>query len=221
MATEPSAGDRFLGVLKLDAPTYEAIRQDVAANGQAWLIVLLSGLLSGIGSAAALRQSWPRLQEMLGRQAVDPATGQPLPVEPVVLPAIPPAGALVSTIVLSIVGAVIGWFVIAALAGWAGKTFFGGDRAATGEQLRRLIGWSHAPLLLTVFGRVPVVGTIVSLAVAVWAILTMVRALRTGLGLSAGKAVGTWLVASLLPGIVLFLAFFAAAAAVAPLTAAQ
>ena len=35
MATEPSAGDRFLGVLKLDAPTYEAIRQDVAANGQA------------------------------------------------------------------------------------------------------------------------------------------------------------------------------------------
>ena len=79
----------------------------------------------------------------------------------------------------------------------------------------------HAPLLLTVFGRVPVVGTIVSLVVAVWALLTMVRALRTGLGLSAGKAVGTWLVASLLPGIVLFLTFCAAAAAVAPLTAAQ
>ncbi len=221
MATEQSVVDRFLGVLKLDEPTYAAIKQDVAANSQAWLIVLLSGLLSGIGSVAALRQSWPQLQEMLGRQPVDPATGQPLPVEPVVLPAVPPTGVLVSSLVFSVIGAVIGWFVISALAGWAGKTFFGGDRAVTGEQLRRLVGWSYAPLLLTVFGRVPAIGSIISLVVAVWAILTMVRALRTGLDLSSGKAIGTWLVASLVPGIILFLLFCAAAAAVAPLTAAQ
>ena len=221
MATEQSVVDRFLGVLKLDEPTYAAIKQDVAANSQAWLIVLLSGLLSGIGSVAALRQSWPQLQEMLGRQPVDPATGQPLPVEPVVLPAVPPTGVLVSSLVFSVIGAVIGWFVVAALAGWAGKTFFGGDRAVTGEQLRRLVGWSYAPLLLTVFGRVPAIGSIISLVVAVWAILTMVRALRTGLDLSSGKAIGTWLVASLVPGIILFLLFCAAAAAVAPLTAAQ
>lgn len=221
MATEQSVVDRFLGVLKLDEPTYAAIKQDVAANSQAWLIVLLSGLLSGIGSVAALRQSWPQLQEMLGRQPVDPATGQPLPVEPVVLPAVPPTGVLVSSLVFSVIGAVIGWFVISALAGWAGKTFFGGDRAVTGEQLHRLVGWSYAPLLLTVFGRVPAIGSIISLVVAVWAILTMVRALRTGLDLSSGKAIGTWLVASLVPGIILFLLFCAAAAAVAPLTAAQ
>lgn len=212
-----SVGDRFLGVLQLDGPTYAAIKQDAAANGQAWLIVLLAGLLSGIGSATALRQAWPQLQTALGQQPVDPNTGQPLPVDPITLPATLPTSTQVWVIVFSILGAVLGWFIMAALAGWVGKTFFGGERAVSGEQLRRLIGWSYAPLLFNVLGRVPLLGSIVSLVVGVWAILTMVRALRTGLDLTTGKAVGTWLVASLLPAVVLGLLSCVALLAIAPL----
>jgi hypothetical protein len=42
--------DRILGVFKLDVGTFESIEHDESATGQAFIVVLLAALLSGVGS---------------------------------------------------------------------------------------------------------------------------------------------------------------------------
>ncbi len=45
--------DRIVGVFKLDVATFESIEHDESATGQAGMIVLAVGVLSGLGSVAA------------------------------------------------------------------------------------------------------------------------------------------------------------------------
>lgn len=203
--------DRLVGVIKLDRPTYEGIKRDAAATGQAWIIVLLAGLLSGIANAKQLALSLSELQRTFtggalvdpetGEPVVDPTTGQPLQLPD--LSGLDTSAGRLATIVLSIVSAIIGWYLFAALARWAGRQFFGADAdAVSNEEMRRLTGWAYAPALLSVVGIVPVLGPIVALVAAAWAIITQVTAVKTGLNLSTGKAVGTSIVAWIVPGIV-------------------
>ncbi len=54
-----SYGDRLRGALTLDARTYREVEQDVDANGQAALTVVIAALAAGIG--AIVGQDWLRV----------------------------------------------------------------------------------------------------------------------------------------------------------------
>src|SRR4051794_3800921 len=53
-----SYGDRLRGALTLDPRTYREVEQDVDANGQAALTVVIAALASGIGAIAG--RDWLR-----------------------------------------------------------------------------------------------------------------------------------------------------------------
>lgn len=85
----------------------------------------------------------------------------------------------------AIITGLIGWFVWAGVTLLIGTRLFGGT-ADYGEMLR-VTGFAHAPLVLTV---IPIIGFFALL----WALWVAVVALRQGLDLTTGKAVGVALV---------------------------
>ncbi len=93
---------------------------------------------------------------------------------------------------VSIIGALISWFV------WAYLTFFIGTkilpepqtRANHGELLRT-IGFASAPGLIQVLGIVPLAGHIVIPVASIWMLIAMVIAVRQALDYrGTGRAVG-------------------------------
>jgi hypothetical protein len=202
---EQSFLDRFIGVMKLDAFTWNSIKRDAAATRQAWVVVLLAGLISGIGSAQQLADLVVIWQSQLNELAqTDPElAAQMEQIDPTQFNT---AGSRVSIILFTIIGTIISWYLFTALARWAARQFFGADpNAATTAELRRLTGWAHAPGLLTVLAPIPGIGLLVSIAVAIWAIVTMVSAVKNGMNLSTGKSIGATIVAAILPGLALVL----------------
>ncbi len=187
--------DRFAGVLRLDQGTFAGIKQDdEAANGQAVVIVALTGLLSGIGTSASIAQ--------IARQPppADPATAAVLNS----YAAFDTTGGRVAVVVLSVVLSLVAWVAFAALARWLGRTAFGADpNAATPAQMRNLVAWGYAPGLLNVLAILPVIGGLISLVVAIWGLITQVIGVRTALGVSTGRSVGLVFLTAILLGILI------------------
>ena len=187
--------DRFTGVLRLDRGTFAGIKQDdAAANGQAVAIVALSGLLSGIGTSDSIAQ----------------IARQPVPVDPAAAAVVnayasfDTTGGRIAVVVLSVVLSFVAWVAFAALARWLGRTLFGAaPDAATPAQMRNLLGWGYAPLLLNVFIIVPVVGGLISLVGAIWGLVTQVVGIRTALDISTGRSVGLVFVTAILLGFLI------------------
>jgi hypothetical protein len=187
--------DRFVGVLRLDQGTFAGIkRDDEAANGQAVAIVALTGLLSGIGTSAAIAQ----------------VARQPLPSDPTTAAvmnsyaAFDTTGGRIAVVVLSVAISLVAWVAFAALARWLGRTLFGADPdAATPAQMRNLVAWGYAPGLLNVLAILPLVGGLISLVVAFWGLVTQVIGVRTALDLSTGRAVGLVIVTAILLGFLI------------------
>lgn len=197
--------DRLLGVLKLDAFTWNGIKLDPAANGQAWLIVLLTGLISGIGSARNIADATLQFQTAIDEAAKsDPELAAQL--QTVALQSFDSPGGRISMIVSAIIGAVIAWLLFAALSRWAARQFFGADpNAASNEQMRRLTGWAYAPALLNILAPIPLLGTIATIAAAIWVLVSQVQAVKHGMNLTTGKAIGASIVAWIVPALVLIL----------------
>lgn len=97
-------------------------------------------------------------------------------------------------------GAFVSWFI------WGWLTYIIGTKllpeantkADLGEMLRT-IGFSSAPGVLRIFGFVPLIGSLVSLAASVWMLVAMVVAVRQALDYSStNRAIGVcvigWLV---------------------------
>lgn len=186
--------DRFVGVLRLDQGVFAGIKRDgEAANGQALAIVLLTGLLSGIGTSASIAQ--------LARQPVaDPGTAAALDA----FAPFDSGGGRVALIVLSVLLSLVAWYVFAALARWVGRALFGADpAAATPAQMRNLVAWGYAPGLLNVLAILPVVGGLVSLVVAIWGLVTQVVGVRAALAITTGRAVGVVVVTAILIGVII------------------
>lgn len=195
--------DRFLGVLKLDPFTFQSIKQDAAANGQAWIIVLLAGLVSGIASARQLAQFSIQIQQSLDQaRQTDPELAAQ--IDALQLQPFDTAAGRTSMIVSSVIGAIIAWWLFSALVRWAGRQFFGADpNAVSAEEMRRLTGWAYAPGLLQILAPIPVLGPIVAFVAAIWVLVAMIHAVRNGLNLTTGKAVGASIVAWILPGVII------------------
>lgn len=96
---------------------------------------------------------------------------------------------------------VVGWLVWSAIANWVGTRLFGGS-ADFGE-MRRVIGFSFAPLAIGVIPWLGFVG-------AAWALVAAMIAVREGLDFSTQRAVatvvlgwGSWLVISVAAQVML------------------
>lgn len=117
----------------------------------------------------------------------------------------------VETLLLTTIGALVGWAIYAWLAYFIGTRLFSGT-ADWGEVARGL-GFAQTPRVLLVFAGVPVVGGLLALAVFVWVIVATVTALRAALDVTTGKAVATAIIA-VVAQVVVYSLLFAVGAAI-------
>ena len=97
-----------------------------------------------------------------------------------------------SGLIAGTIGALVGWFI------WAALTFLIGTKVLPEPQtkadlgeLLRTIGFSASPGVLRIFGMIPVLGVLIALAASVWMLVAMVVAVRQALDYrSTGRAVG-------------------------------
>jgi len=92
------------------------------------------------------------------------------------------------------------WFIWSFVTYFIGTKVFGGT-ASFGELLRT-IGFSNSPGVLLILSFIPILGGLVSFAVSIWQLMSMVVAVRQALDFTTGKAVLTcivgWIVATVL-----------------------
>jgi hypothetical protein len=178
--------ERIIGVLKLDAGTYDAIKADENATSQAVIIVAVIAVLAGIGAFAATQMA-NSLMSSLGVLA-------DLPAGLVASATISPFGALVGALIRTF----LAWIVGPAVIFFVGTSLFKGQ--ATFNQLLRVIGFAQAPQVFYLLAFIPCL----PLLVLIWVIATNFMAVRQGLSLDNGKAIGTVIVAIIAIWIVNF-----------------
>ena len=102
------------------------------------------------------------------------------------------------------VAAILGWLL------WAGITYLIGDKllggTATWGELLRTLGFAQTPGLLMALAFIPVAGTLIAFAAAIWRLVAGIIAIRQALDFSTGKAILTavlgWLVIAI-PTVIL------------------
>lgn len=103
-------------------------------------------------------------------------------------------------LVLGLFATLIGWFVWSFITYFVGTNVFGGI-ASYGELLRT-IGFSNSPGVLQFFNFIPILGGIISFAVAIWGLASMVVAVRQALDFTTGKAILTCII-GIIPYIII------------------
>ncbi|MDQ1281094.1 MAG: hypothetical protein QG670_2358 [Thermoproteota archaeon] len=162
--------NRMIRAARLDTSLYEEVEVDNTATTQALIVVVLSSICSGVGTA-------------LGRVLIGHG---PLGV------GIGLFGGLISALLV--------WFA------WSFITYFVGTKVFSGTasygELLRTIGFANSPGVLLIFSFIPILGGLISFAVWIWNLVTMIIAVRQALDFSTGKAVLTcivgWIVALVL-----------------------
>ncbi len=103
-----------------------------------------------------------------------------------------------------IIGALLVWVLFSIVAYFVGTTLFATpNTSATIGQVLRTIGFAQAPKLLLVLGFIPVLGGLIGLVAWIWFFATSIVALRQALDFTTGRAVGTAIVALIVPFLVL------------------
>ncbi len=156
--------DRMIRAAKLDVSLYEEVEKDVAATNQAILVVVITSICSGIGTAIG-----GHMRAGLGGFIFG----------------------LVVGIISALVGWLI-WSFITYFIGT--RVFRGPQTEATYGQLLRCIGFSDSPRALAILSFVPVLGGIAAFAAMVWSLVAMVIAVRQALDFTTGRAIATCII---------------------------
>jgi hypothetical protein len=162
----------------LKRPAMSELANDEAATMHGFITLAIVGLAYGIIFAALFAFMLPEIRTML------PMLEPYLSVGPVVI--------IVAAIVLTIVGFFIGYSVTHLLA-----KLFGGT--ATGTQFFRaganiMLPSFVASMISNVVGFVPILGSLVSIALGIWGVVVLVNVLMEVHKLSVGKAVAVVLI---------------------------
>ncbi len=166
-----SMWSRMIRAAKLDVDLYEEVEADTGANGQAFAVVVLVSVASGIGwgISGAITEG--------GASFV--------------------WGFLIG-IVTSIVGWLV-WAGITYWIGTT--IFRGPETEATYGQLLRTLGFAQTPGVLRILVFIPILGGLIAFVAWIWALIAGVIAVRQALDFSTGRAIATvvvgWLVAML------------------------
>ena len=161
---EMSILDRMIRAAKLDVSLYEEVEKDAAATNQAILVVIITSICSGIGTAIGGHMR----------------TG--------------PGGfifGLVVGIISALVGWLI-WSFITYFIGT--RVFKGPQTEATYSQLLRCIGFSDSPRALAILSFIPVLGGIAAFVAMIWSLVAMVIAVRQALDFTTGRAIATCII---------------------------
>ena len=97
------------------------------------------------------------------------------------------------SVIGAVVGAFIGWLIMAGLTYLIGTKVFKGT-ADMGEMLRTL-GFAQSPGVIAILGIIPFLGRLVVFAVAIWQLVTAIVAIRQALDFDTGKAIATAVIA--------------------------
>jgi hypothetical protein len=98
-------------------------------------------------------------------------------------------GRIGTGLVEGLVSTLVFWFIWSFVTYFIGTKVFGG-RASFGELLRT-IGFSNSPGVLLIFSFIPILGGLISFAVWIWQLMSMVVAVREALDFTTGKAILT------------------------------
>ena len=169
---------RMLRAAKLEPALYEEVEADQGGTGQALLVVVLVSLCTGIGHGiGALIKGGP-----------GGVTG------------------LFIGLASGIIGALVVWFIFSLLCYWLGTSLFKGpDTKSTLGELQRVLGFAYSPGVLNILSFIPYVGSAVPLVTWVWTIIASVIGVRQACDFTTGRAVGTVLVAAIIPLIIMIL----------------
>ncbi|MCX6007279.1 MAG: YIP1 family protein [Chloroflexi bacterium] len=169
---------RMLRAAKLEPQLYEEVEADNAGTGQALLVVVLVALASGIGAGIST------LMKGGGASIVG----------------------FVSSLAWGVIGSLIVWFIFSLLTFWLGTSLFKGpDTKSTLGELLRTLGFAYTPGLLNIFSFIPIIGSFIPFATWIWTIIASVIAVRQACDFTTGRAVGTVIVAAIIPLIIMVL----------------
>lgn len=179
MATEVSGSgslwSKMVRAAKLDVELYEEVEADERSNGQAFTVVLLVSLATGIGSGIG------------GILAQDSGLW------------------FLWGLLIGLATSIVGWLVWALFAYWLGTTIFKGpETEATYGQLLRTLGFAHSPGALRIFSFIPFIGGLIAFVVSIWSLVAGIIAVRQALDFSTWRAIGTCVVGWILYMILLF-----------------
>ena len=172
--------DRLSGVIALKRATYDALRRDPAATGQAWFIVVFLGLANGIALITTPLVIVPRdaadetaaaLAQLAAALAFDTTERQVL------------------ALVMGVIGAIISWYLSSWLIRVIGNRVADSGQTATTTEMRRLVGWGYAPSLASFLSPIPLIGPLLALFGTLWAFVTGIMAVRAAFDIGIGKAV--------------------------------
>lgn len=169
---------RMLRAARVESQLYEEVEADSGATGQALLVVVMASLSAGIGHG-------------INGLMKGGAGG---------------IGFFFTNLVTGAIGSLIAWFIFSLLCFWLGTTLFKGpDTRSTLGELLRVLGFADSPALLNIFAFIPFIGPIIPFVTMIWTIIAAVVGVRQACDFTTGRAVGTVLVAAIIPLIILVL----------------
>jgi hypothetical protein len=172
---ERSLPKRMFRAAKLDSNLYEEVEADTTANRQAFTVVVIGSLASGIGSGIAGTLCQGGLWFCWG---------------------------LLIGVSASLAGWLL-WALFAYWIGM--KIFKGPETEATYGQLLRTLGFANSPRILTFFVFIPDLGGILTYIVNAWALTAGVIAVRQALDFSTWRAFATCVVGLAIFMVLVFL----------------
>ncbi|MHB8084397.1 MAG: YIP1 family protein [Dehalococcoidia bacterium] len=166
---------RMLRAAKLEPQLYEEVEADTTGTGQAMLAVVLVSLATGIGS---------------GISTVMHGNGSIL--------------GFIGGLFWGIIASLIVWVIFSLLCFWLGTYVFKGpETKSTMGELLRTLGFAYTPGLLNIFSFIPFVGPIIPFATWIWTVIASVIAVRQACDFTTGRAIGTVIVAAIIPLIII------------------
>ena len=169
---------RMLRAAKVESQLYEEVEADSGATGQALSVVVMASLSAGIGHG---------ISGLLKGGAGG-------------------IGVFFTSLIIGAIGSLVAWFIFSLLCFWLGTTLFKGpDTKSTLGELLRVLGFADSPALLNIFIFLPFIGPIIPFVTMIWTIIAGVVGVRQACDFTTGRAVGTVVVASIIPLIILIL----------------
>lgn len=164
-----SLWNKMIRAARLDINLYEEVEHDTGATGQAFVVVLLVSLATGIGMGIGYVIEGEESYAFLRGLGIGLGSG------------------------------IVGWLLWSLFAYVLGTTIFRGpETEATYGQLLRTLGFANTPGFLRIFSFVPFFGGLIALAGFIWLLIAGVIAVRQALDFSTWRAIGTCVVGWLL-----------------------
>jgi hypothetical protein len=175
---KPSLWRKMVQASRLDVNLYEDVEADATATRQAFFVVMLVSVASGIGAGITGLATKSALWFLWG---------------------------LLIGVATSIIGWLF-WALLTYWIGKL--VFKGPQTEVTYGQMLRTLGFANSPGILRLFSFVPLVGGLIAIASSIWILIAGVIAIRQAMDFSTWRALGTAIIGWLIYMLLVFLISF-------------